>query len=530
MLIKNGYIVDGTGSPWFKADVRIIGEKITEVAKNIVPNSGEEIIDAKRLVVTPGFIDPHTHSDWNFITDPKADSKIRQGVTTEIIGNCGNSAAPLIGEALKRAKEQQDYINIDWTTFKEYYNKLDKIGLSTNLVPLVGHGTIRLCVLGMENREPTENEMEEMKSLVRESMITGAFGLSSGLLYSPGNYATTEELIDLCRIVAEYDGFYATHKRNQSEYLYESVCEAIEIGEKADVPVLISHYKACGKASWGLVNDGLIAMERARARGVNVKCDQYPYTAWSTSLSAMLPNWVHEGGTQKMIEKLKIQKNRKRIRREIESGIFGWENCIKNCGWEGIFIVYLDKNKDLIGKTLAEISAIKNKDPFSTAFDLLIEENGKVSTIGYAMCEDDVISVIKHRLTMIGSDGSSIKDSGPLRRGIPHPRNYSTFANVLGKYVREKKILTLEEAVRKMTSLPANHIHLMNRGLIRSDMFADITIFDPATIRQMGTYTDPHRYPKGIEYVIVNGKLAVKEDESTGITAGKALRNKKIIR
>jgi len=528
VIIKNGYMIDGTGNPWIKTDVGITKQKIVDIGK-IDTKKASEIIDAFGLVVSPGFIDMHSHSDLVLLINPKAESKIRQGITTEVIGNCGGSAAPLndlLKDEIKKTSTfvKEAKLELDWSTMTEYLNRLGRQGVAVNVVSLVGHENIRVSTIGFDDRTPTKTELKEMKETLAQAMKDGAFGMSTGLIYPPGCYAKTDELIELSKVVAHYGGIYTSHIRGEGERLLDSVKEAIEIGEKGGLPVEISHHKAGGKANWGKVKESLKMMERARDRDTDVTCDVYPYIAASFGLSAMLPAWVHEGGTERMIERLRDAKTRGRLRREMENGSPSHPSPLKAAGWDATQISRCSKHSEFEGKTVAEIAQIKNVDPFDFVFDLLIEENASVSVVRFAMCEDDVRTVLQHPLSMIGTDGSAVAPYGVLSKGKPHPRSYGTFPRVLGKYVREEGILTLESAVRKMASLPAQKLGLRDRGLIREGMAADITIFDPEKVVDKASYADPHQYSIGIEYVLVNGKITIERGKHTGASVGKVLR------
>jgi len=528
VIIKNGYVIDGAGNPWFKADVGIQNEKIARTGK-LNTEEATKIIDALGLVVSPGFIDMHSHSDFLLLINPKAESKIRQGVTTEVVGNCGGSAAPLnevMKEDIKKTTPlfEEAKLELDWSTMREYLNRLDRQGIALNVVPLVGHENVRVPVIGFDNRAPKEAELEEMKKVLVQAMEDGAFGMSTGLIYPPGCYAKTDELIELSKVVASYGGIYTSHIRGEGRELLNSVKEAIEIGEKARLPVEISHHKAGGKNNWGRVKESLKIIDEARARGIDVTCDVYPYIAASFGMSSMLPPWAHEGGTEKLLERLRDPKTRERLRREMEEGLPDWSSPFRTAGWNATMIARCRKNPDFEGKSIAEITQAKRVDPFEFVFNLLIEESASVSVVRFAMCEEDVRTVIQHPVSMIGTDGSAFAQYGVLGEGKPHPRSYGTFPRVLGKYVREEKIVTLENAVRKMTSLPAQKLGLRDRGLVKEGMYADIAIFDPKRVIDKASYTDPHQYPEGIEYVLVNGKIVIERGEHTGVLAGKALR------
>lgn len=527
LVIRDGIVVDGTGSPWFKNDIGVKEGKIARIGK--IKEKGEIEIDATGRVVSPGFIDLHNHSDITILAYPDAESYIMQGVTTAVVGNCGLSMAPVNPDNVDLLKmylspflaKGFDY-GWDWRTLGEFYEKVEKEGTAMNLVPLVGQGTVRLAVKGFEPGEASKEELEEMKRLVAQSMEEGAFGMSTGLIYPPGSYAKTEEIIELAKVVAEYGGIYTTHMRNESKHLIEAVEEAIRIGERAGIPVEISHHKASGKPNWGKIYATLRLMERARKRGVEVHCDVYPYTAGSTTITALLPNWALEGGVHKMIERLRDKEIRERIRKEIEDDIMEGENFLKAAGWDGILISQC-RVKEYEGKTLEEILRERGTfdNPYEGLFDWLIEIKGDAAMVLFLMDEEDVKHVLSNPLSSVISDSWV---TAPYAGGKPHPRAYGTFPRVLGKYVREEKLLSLEEAIRKMTSQPAGKVRLKGRGLIKEGFWADLVIFDPETIVDKATYQDPHQYPEGIDYVIVNGQITVDHNKLTGKRAGEVIK------
>jgi N-acyl-D-amino-acid deacylase len=415
-------------------------------------------------------------------------------------------------------------LELDWSTMAEYLGRLEKQGIAVNVVPLVGHGNLRAYVMGLDNRAPTETELEEMRRQLAKALEEGAFGMSTGLIYPPGCYAKTDELIELSKVVANHGGIYTSHIRGEGDQLFDSVREALKIGEKAKVPVEISHHKAAGKANWGKVEETLKMLDDARSRGIDVTCDVYPYTAGSFGLASMLPPWAHEGGTERLLERLKNPEIRRKLREEMRKGSKEWPSPLKAAGWDATIIARSERHPEFEGKSVEEITRLKGTDPFDFVFDLLIEENASVSVIRFAMCEEDMKQVLKHPYSMIGSDSSAVAPYGVLGRGKPHPRGYGTFPRVLGKYVRKEKDLTLEEAIRKMTLLPARKLGLKGRGRLKAGMFADITIFDPEKVEDKATYAEPHQYPKGIEYVLVNGEITIERGEHTNTLAGKVLR------
>ncbi len=529
ILIRNGRVVDGTGNPWFWSDIGIKDGRIAAMG-DLSGEDGEKVIDASGLVISPGFIDIHTHSDTVLLVNPTGDSHIMQGVTTNLIGNCGGSVAP-VSEPMKRRYEvmlRRYDLEIDWTTLGEFFEKVEEKGTSLNVASLVGNATVRMAVMGMERRAPTKEELKEMKDLVAEAMEDGAFGLSTGLFYAPSGYASTDEVVELAKVAAEYGGIYATHIRGEGDPLIEAVREAIEIGERAGIPVEISHHKAMGKRNWGKVKETLRMMEEARRRGIEVTCDVYAWRAGSTGLTATLPHWVHEGGLERLLERLRDPETRQRIKREMAEGTPGWESIVHEIGWENVMISGCPGHREYEGKRVAELAEEKGVDPYDFAFDLLIEEKGRVWMVIFGMSPEDVATVIKSPLSMIASDSSAIAPRGPLGEGKPHPRTYGNFVKVLGEYVREKRLLTLEEAVRKMTSMPAQKLGLLDRGLLRVGNWADVVIFDPDRVASRATYLDPHQFPVGVEWVIVNGVVTVEKGKHTGARAGKVLRKSAI--
>ncbi|MEM4482395.1 MAG: D-aminoacylase [Candidatus Methanomethylicia archaeon] len=523
LLIVGGKIFDGTGNPWFYGDIGVLNDKISFIgsAKGM---DAKIIIDARGLAVSPGFIDMHSHSDLELLVDGRAISKIHQGVTLEVVGNCGSSAAPL-NDLMKVYMEKfvlpefEGQIKLDWSTMGEYFNKLEKGGISVNVASHVGHSTVRSYVMGFVNREPTRNELDEMKRLVAEAMMDGAVGLSTGLIYPPSCYAKTEEIIELAKVVAQYGGIYASHIRGEGATLLEAVKEAIRIGEEAGIPVEISHFKASGKLNWGKIRDAAKLIEEARNRGVDVTADQYPYIASSTSLSALLPDWAHEGGAEKLLERLKNPEDLIKIKAHLE----GYSKREPDY-WDRIMISYLEKNKQFLGKTISEISRILGLNPVDTVIKLLLDEESRVSHISFGMCEEDVEFAMKLPWVMVGSDGSAVAPEGVLGKGKPHPRYYGTFPRVLGVYSRERKIISLEQAIRKMTYLPAWRLGFRDRGIIREGAYADIVVFNPETVKDNAIFTDPHQLPTGIIHVIVNGVPVVFNGKHTGAKPGRVLR------
>jgi N-acyl-D-amino-acid deacylase len=533
LVIQGGFIVDGSGCQAFRADVGISNSKIARIG-SIDPENGTSLIEAQGHVLAPGFIDIHSHSDITLIVNPKAESKVRQGVTTEVVGNCGGSAAPLKGLAVDQEAKRYG-VKADWKRFSKYFEKLEE-GVAVNVVSLAGHGTIRQCVMGMEDRAPTSIELDEMKVLVDEAMSDGAFGLSSGLVYPPGRYADTSELVELCRVVAKFGGLYASHIRGERETILEALREAIEIGERGGVAVQISHHPA-KIGAWGRSVDTLAMMDEASNRGVDVTCDMHPYIGGSTSLSALLPPWVQAGGSSKIVERLKMLGEREKIRVDmLEEKIPGPGPCglVKRGMWEKILISSYPEERP-IGRSIREIAVEKGVDPFTLYFDLLAGSGAVGSVVGFYYNEEDIRNVLKYSKSMIGSDGYALAPYGILGGGRNHPRSYGTFPMVLRKYVRglsrpelvydeAAKVVSLEEAVMKMTSMPAKKLKLANRGLIKVGYWADIVVFDPETVADTASYLDPYKYPVGIGHVLVNGVPVIRDGEHTGSLPGKVLR------
>ncbi len=523
LIIHNGIIVDGTGNPWFKAELAIKNGKIVRIGKLSETAETSREINAQGMMVAPGFIDIHSHSDLPLLVDGLAQSKLRQGVTTEVIGNCGSALAPLMTEmAKKEVAEELDFYDLDycWETMGEYLEILESQGIAINVVPLIGQGTIRKSVMNYDQRQATPGELEQMCQLVAECMEAGAFGITTGLIYPPSCYADTEELVELSKVVAKYGGFYATHMRNESDRVYRAVEESIAIGRQAGLPVQISHHKVCHPNYWGIVDKTLKLMHQVRTEeGIDVTCDVYPYLATSTGLSAVIPDEYHAGGHQALLGHLADLELRETLLNilETQQGPRGWHNLF-------ISDVKTEKNRWTEGKDLQTISEQWGTTPAQTVIKLLLTEELNVGMIRFAMCEEDVARVISDDLTMIGSDGNALSVVGPLASGKPHPRNFGTFPRVLGKYSREEGIISMENAVKKMTSLPAARLGLLSKGILREGMDADITIFDPRTVKDLADFDNAFQYPRGIPYVVVNGVVVINEGQHTGVKSGKVLR------
>lgn len=517
VVFKRARVLDGTGAPWFEADVAVKDGFIVRVGR--AEGEAARVIDAGgRKYLAPGFIDAHSHSDLPLVVNPTADSKVMQGVTLEVIGQCGSSGAPRNMGLRMDPDETPSEAGAEvpeWTDMASYMEVLESQGVSVNVAPLVGHGTVRRQVMGTERRAPTPEELEKMKTLVAQAMEQGAFGLSTGLIYVPGTYAATDEVVELAKIASSYGGKYFTHIRNEGPRLLEAVQEAITIGMEAGLPVQISHFKAMGEPNWGKVKDSIALVEKAREDGLDITADQYPYTASSTGLASSVPSSAWSGG--RGLERLKDPAQRRQILDALKA----------HGNWDKIVIASLSHpdDQEFIGKSILETSEAQGIAPEEAVLGLLERNRGVVQIINHAMCEEDVRTVMVQPWVMAGSDGRAFNAAKP--NGKPHPRSYGTFVRILGRYVREHKLLRLEEAVRKMTSLPAMRLGLQDRGILREDMRADLVLFDADTVVDNATFADPHRYPSGVEYVLVNGVIVVDDGRHNGERPGIVLRHSK---
>ncbi|HXJ61589.1 MAG TPA: D-aminoacylase [Verrucomicrobiae bacterium] len=526
LVIRQARVVDGTGNPWFEGDVAVRGDRIVAVGR--VQEQGTREIAGAGLVVAPGFIDMHSHSDWLLLEDGNAQSKIRQGVTTEILGE-GTSAGPYRGKALPRPVSIQNQ-PAQVRSLAEYFAALEKSRVSVNVASYVGEGNIWQCVMGDSFARPKPEELERMRELVREAMEEGALGLSSALMMPPGSLATTEDLVTLCRVVREYGGIYSTHIRDEGLGVFDSVQQAITIGEQAGVPVDVIHLKIADQQYWGRMGELVGVIDSARRRGVNVQANVYPYTRGNNDLASLIPPWAHEGGRAQLLARLKDESLRARLTNEIQTGLPGWYNHYTAVGrdWSRMLI---SANNRYQGQTMDRVIAARQQgrnpvpDAFQVLFELLIEQEGSVSTVFAHHTEPDMILALRQPWCSIGSDGSAYAIQGVLRRGHPHPRNFGTFPRVLGVYVREQGVLRLEDAVRKMTSLNATKVGLLDRGLLRPGQFADLVVFDPAKVLDRSTYEEPFQYPEGIECVVVNGVVVLDQGQHTGARPGRILRH-----
>jgi N-acyl-D-amino-acid deacylase len=524
LVIRNGKIVDGTGNPWFAGDVAVRGDRIVAVGR-VPPGKAVREIDAKGLIVAPGFIDMHSHSDYVLLEDGDAQSKIRQGVTTEVLGE-GRSAGPYKGK-LTAHRATVGGKEVSWTTLSGYFDTLEKAGISVNVASYVGMDNVWEGVMGNSYARPSAEEREAMKTLLDEAMKDGAFGLSSLLAMPPGSLATTDDLVELCKVVAKHGGLFSTHNRNEGTEVLAAVKEAITIGEKAGVPVDVIHLKIADKKLWGHTNELVALIDEARKRGVNVQANVYPYTRGNNDLASIIPPWAHEGGTAKMLGRLKDPKDRERMKKDIREGIPGWYDHFTAVGgdWGRMLVSGKGAYEGLTMERILATRKDRPADDLDVLFDILVEEGGSVPTVYAHHTEKDMQLALTQPWCSIGSDGSALAVEGPLRRGNPHPRSFGTFPRVLGVYVRELKVLRLEDAVRKMTSLNASKLGISDRGLLRAGNFADLTLFDPEHVADHATYDKPFQYSEGIAYVIVNGKVVLDQGKHTGTRPGRTIRH-----
>ncbi len=524
LLLRGGLLIDGAGSPGRRADVAIRGDRIAAVGDAVGSAGGARVIEAAGLVVTPGFIDVKTHSDWTLPLMPAAESKVRQGVTTEVIGHCGYSCAPVLpGKAAALAEylgPSAPWLDFRDTTFGAYLDSYP--ATAVNVVMLVGHNTLRLMTMGLDDRPPTPDELARMAALLEEALAAGALGLSSGLFTAPGCYADGEELIELGRILRRRGARYFTHLRDEADAVFESVDEAIEFGERAGVHVQVVHLKLSGMDNWGRAPELLDRFAAARRRGVAIDCDQYPYTAASNPLRNLLPSWLQEGGLDRMLARLAASDVRARLRRDVDAR--GLNNFGRIPSWDAVRISISPNLPQEAGRTVGDIARSRGADPFEAALDHLVADRGQTRVLVESISEDDVRAFVTSPDMLVGSDGNAVAPYGTTGQGKPHPRFYGTFARVLGHYVRDIGLLPLHGAIRKMTGAAAAALGLRDRGVVRAGYRADLTLFDPATIAERATYADPHAYAVGVSHVIVNGEPVIAHGEHTGALPGRALR------
>jgi N-acyl-D-amino-acid deacylase len=527
LIIRNGRVIDGSGRPAFNADVAIKDDRIVRIG-NLRGARAKRVIDARGQVVAPGFIDMLGQSEQFVLIDPRAMSKVMMGVTTEITGE-GESIAPLNDRILK---EQEDFnrrfnLTVDWRTLGEYFKRLDKQGAGVNLGTFVGATQVREYVIGYDDRPPTRAELEQMKKLVADAMKDGALGVSTSLQYVPARFAKTDEIVELAKVAHQYGGIYITHQRSEANAIDDSMKEVFEIARRAHIPAEIWHFKTAYQKNWGRMPEMLRRIAAARRRGLKVTADVYPYVAGSTSLSACLPPWALEGGTDGMIARLKDPATRERLKKEITTDSKVWENIYLGSGGPSGILIGAVTNRDLEtwqGKRLAEIAAAQNKDPLDALLDFIIADHGQTGAIFFMMKESDMQAALKSPFVSICTDSGARATDGPLAGSKSHPRGWGTYPRILGRYVRDQHLMPLEFAIHKMTGLPASNVGLKQRGLIREGYFADITIFDPKTVIDRATFEDPNQYPVGINFVIVNGQIEVDNGQRTPAEAGRVLR------
>lgn len=523
-LLKNGLIIDGNKTEPFIGNILIEDDFIRAVG-NINIHDADKSIELHGLTITPGFIDTHSHSDLEILLKPKVMPKIMQGITTEILGQDGISMAPLPKKYINSWRKnlagldgESSDINWDYETTENYLNMINDIHPGINECYLLPHGNIRMEAIGLDNRQPNDAELQKMCNITEREINSGAVGLSTGLIYMPCAYGHTKELIEMCRIITKYDGIFVVHQRSEADNILNSMKEVIDIGRQSGVKVHFSHFKVCGKKNWKYIDEMLRLLDDAQKEGIRISFDQYPYVAGSTMLGVILPPWVHDGGTNNVLKRLQDKSLRKKMIYDIEHGINGWDNFIDFAGLDGIYITSVKhkKNKNAVGLNLVELGKLKGENPYDATFDLLLEEENAVGMVDFYGTENHVKKFLARPEMNACTDG--------LLGGKPHPRVYGAFPRILGKYVREEKTLSLEEAVYKMTKKPADTFHITKRGQLKPGYYADITVFDKDTIIDKGTFTDPVQYPDGIYYVFVNGRLIVKNGIHTGLCCGKVLR------
>lgn len=520
LILRGGTVYDGLGGSPQRADVAVSGDHISALGE-LAPEEGTPTLDVTGMAVCPGFIDIHTHSDFSLLLNRPMRSSIAQGVTTELVGNCGVSIGLLFDDpvfAHEKRWAERGGTTLDWSRLSGYLRRLEDGGLACNVATLAGHGTIRKGIMGYESRPPSARELAQMQARLETAFEDGAVGLSTGLEYLPGGYADLDEQTALARVTQEAGGFYATHVRNEGDTLIESIQEALTVAERSGVALQLSHHKVEGRRNWGKIQTTLGMMAQARANGLDVLTDQYPYTAFMTGLGViLLPKWANDGSNEDTVARLRDAALRARIVQEIEA--VGWD-------WNVLQVGVARTRRETQGLTLAELGAQEGKRPVDAALDLLIDEQGWVSAVHFAMSEEDVEAVLRDPHTMIGSDGVANDPHSSLAEDKTHPRSYGTFPRVLSRYVRDREVLSLPEAIRRMTSLPAQRLKLSDRGSLVVGNKADITVFNPTLVRDEATFADPHRFPVGIAHVLVNGRLAMREGVQTDVLSGQVLRRR----
>ena len=524
LVISGGSVLDGEGTPAVRADVGIRAGRIAAIG-DLAAAPATRRIDASGLTVAPGFIDMHNHSDYTILVEPQSESMIRQGVTTMVLGE-SRSAGPIKAGA-DEPRARADGVKVDWTTLGGYFARLEKQHMSTNIASYVGEEQVWTYVRGYGQSPATPAELDEMEALIAQAMQDGAMGLSTSLLQPPSSFATTADLIELAKTAARYGGIYSSHIRDEGEGVFRAIDEAIQVGRGAGIRVDIIHMKIAHQKLWGRAGEIIARVQQARDQGFDIRANVYPYTAGQNNLSSIVPPWAHDGGRERMLERLEDPAARKRMRDEVINGLPGWYNhyLATGDGWGGMILVSLrhERNKPFQGKRMSDLIAARGGHPAEVLFDVLLEENGSVPAVFFHHSEADMQLIMRQPWTSIGSDGSAVNPDGPTGRSHPHPRYYGTFPRVLGRYVRELKTITLPEAVKKMTSMNADKIGLKERGRLKEGAFADVTVFDADRVIDRATFEQPHQFPVGIKYVIVNGVVTIDSEQHTGALAGRVL-------
>jgi N-acyl-D-amino-acid deacylase len=527
VVIRNGHIIDGTGSPWYGADIGIRDGRIAAIG-DLAAAQAKRTIDAHGMVVAPGFIDMLGQSELTILVDPRLPSKIYQGITTEITGE-GDSVAPQTDATIQadRVGYEHYHIQPDWRNLDQYFQRLQKQGMGINLATYVGATQVRRVVLGDADVQPTPAQLEQMKTLVDQAMQQGAMGVSTSLEYAPAPYARTDELIALAAEAAKYGGIYASHMRSEGDAEMASLDETIRIGREAHIPVEIWHLKTAGKRNWGKMPEVVAKIDAARDSGVDISADTYAYTAWFNSLSAFIPPWAHDGGDAKLIERLKDPAARARIRKDMLAASSTWDNEWDEIPGPQAVLIGVVQNPQLLplqGKTLAQVAQMWRQDPIDALCDLLIKDNAFTGVAVFGMSEPDVVLALQQPWVSVDNDSSGAAPTGLLGQEHPHPRAYATFPRILRKYVRQEHKLSLPDAIRKFSALPAQRMHLSDRGVLKKDMWADVVVFDPATVRDVASFENPNQLSQGMEYVLVNGVPVIDGGKMTNVLPGKVLR------
>ncbi len=523
VIVKDGTVYDGSGAESFNSDIGVKNGKI-ETIGDLSASEAVKIIDARGLNVVPGFIDTHSHSGLEALVKPETSHNIMQGITTCTVGQDAMGAAPVIDEYIEPWKKTMAGLEGDfkpdwkWRSVKEYFDKLDEKDLGPNFAYLTPHGNIRLCAMGLDNRKPTTAELDKMKELLQKSLDEGAFGMSTGMIYPPCSFAQTDEFIELGKVLKDNDAVFVTHQRSEADTIIDSMDEIISIGEESGCRIHFSHFKVAGKKNWKYFDGVLEKLDLCSKKGIRVSVDQYPYVAGSTTLSVILPPWVHDGGTEKVLERLNDPESRKKMTHDIINGIHGWDNFVDFAGLDGIFITFVksDKNQNVVGKSLVQLGEMRGKDPLEATYDLLLEEENTAGLVDFYGLEEHVTTILKRPEQNVCTDG--------ILGGKPHPRVYGTYPRILGKYVRDEKVLDMQTAIYKMTGKPAEVLGISDRGFLKEGYAADLVLFDPEKVIDTADYAEPIQFPNGIDYVIVNGRILVDQGKHTPGKAGKVIK------